>query len=1179
MPETTQRQFTHLHVHTEYSLLDGACRIDRLFDHIKAMGQTACAITDHGVMYGCVAFFDAAKAAGIKPIIGCEVYVATRTRFDKVNRIDGNNHLILLCKNETGYKNLIKMVSAGFTEGFYSKPRIDKDLLEQYHEGLICLSACLAGEIPQAILAGDYERAKQAALYYRDLFGEGNYYIELQDHGLEEDQVVLPQLIRLAHETGIPMAATNDAHYITKEDAKMQSILLCIQTGKTIADADRMEFQTDEFYLKSTDEMYDLFSMVPEACENTSKIAEQCNFEFTFGETKLPYFKAPDGMENQAYFEKLCWEGLERRYPGKVTDALKERLSYEINVVKTMGYTNYYLIVYDFINYAKSRDIPVGPGRGSGAGSLAAYCVGITDIDPIRYNLIFERFLNPERVSMPDFDVDFCYERRQEVIDYVNEKYGRDHVAQIVTFGTMAARAAVRDVGRVMGMSYQDVDRVAKLIPMELKMTLKKALEVSPDLKALYDADSQVHELIDTSLKVEGMPRHASTHAAGVVITREPATEYVPLSTNDGLPVTQFNMVEIERLGLLKMDFLGLRTLTVIHDTEMAVRRTKDPDFRVANIDYDDPATYEMLTRGETEGIFQLESTGMTQVLMSMRPKNLEDVIALISLYRPGPMDSIPTYLRNRKDPSKVVYQTPQMAHIVDVTNGVVIYQEQVMQICRELAGFSFGQADNVRRAMSKKKLKVMEAEREHFVHGCTEPGKECAGCVKNGIPESVANQIYDDMISFASYAFNKSHAACYAYVAFQTAYLKCHYPHEFMAALLTSVLDNTAKVIEYTSECQRIGIKVLPPDINVSRGGFTVDGESIRFGLNAVKSVGRNLIDAVVKDRKNRPYRGLYDFCKRLHGNELNRRALENLVKAGAFDALEPTRRGMIDSAEGVLKSVETDARQNLEGQMDLFGMMGGEEEQAATDYKIPNTPEYPASELLKMEKEVSGLYLSGHPLDAYRPQIRQISTCTIADLQGEEARRFDNQNVTILCTVVKNKIMTTKSNTLMAFTTVEDLTGTMELLIFPRVLAECRAALQENAVVVANGRVSVKEEEAARLIVEGVQPIESYDPSKSFGKNRVEKVRRETSGGEATGYFLTVPSRQCPEMHRVENLLCNIFDGGTVKVYFCFADTGQKALARHMAVKDDPLLRAELERILGKEHVKVQIAEQNAK
>ncbi|MGN0983277.1 MAG: DNA polymerase III subunit alpha, partial [Gemmiger sp.] len=674
MTEQTERQFTHLHVHTEYSLLDGACRIDRMFDHLKEMGQTAIAITDHGVMYGCVAFYDAAVAAGIKPIIGCEVYVATRTRFDKVNRIDGNNHLVLLCKNETGYKNLIKLVSAGFTEGFYSKPRIDKDLLERHHEGLICLSACLAGEIPQALRAGDYERAKQTAFYYRDLFGEGNFYIELQDHGLEEDRVVLPQLIRLARETGIPPVATNDAHYITREDAKMQSILLCIQTGKTIADADRMEFQTDEFYLKSTGEMYDLFSMVPEACENTNRIAAQCDFHFTFGETKLPYFKAPDGMENQAFFEKLCWEGLERRYPGKVTDALRERLEYEIGVVKKMGYTNYYLIVYDFINYAKSRDIPVGPGRGSGAGSLAAYCVGITDIDPIRYNLVFERFLNPERVSMPDFDVDFCYERRQEVIDYVNEKYGRDHVAQIVTFGTMAARAAVRDVGRVMGMPYQDVDKVAKLIPMELKMTINRALEISADLKQLYNTDPQIHELIETSRKVEGMPRHASTHAAGVVITREAATEYVPLATNDGLPVTQFNMVEIERLGLLKMDFLGLRTLTVIHDTETAIRR-RVPSFRVADIDYDDAETYAMITNGETEGVFQLESTGMKQLLMGLRPRDLEDIIALISLYRPGPMDSIPVYLRNRKEPDKISYKTPQLAHILDVTNGCIVYQ------------------------------------------------------------------------------------------------------------------------------------------------------------------------------------------------------------------------------------------------------------------------------------------------------------------------------------------------------------------------------------------------------------------------------------------------------------------------------------------------------------------------
>ncbi|MDD4850564.1 MAG: DNA polymerase III subunit alpha [Gemmiger sp.] len=1173
MADLQTRQFTHLHVHTEYSLLDGACRIDRLFERVKALGQTAVAITDHGVMYGCIQFFDAAKAAGIKPIIGCEVYVATRTRFDKMNRIDGNNHLILLCKNETGYKNLIKMVSAGFTEGFYSKPRVDKELLEQYHEGLICLSACLAGEIPQAILAGDYERARQAALYYQGVFGKDNYYIELQDHGLEQDPVVLPQLIRLAKETGIPMAATNDAHYLAREDSKMQSILLCIQTGKTITDADRMEFQTEEFYLKSTEEMYDLFSMVPQACENTNRIADQCNFEFTFGETKLPYFIAPDGMENQAYFEKLCNEGLARRYPGKVTDALRERLDYEVNVIKTMGYTNYYLIVYDFINYAKSRGIPVGPGRGSGAGSLAAYCVGITNIDPIRYHLIFERFLNPERVSMPDFDVDFCYERRQEVIDYVNEKYGRDHVAQIVTFGTMAARAAVRDVGRVMGMPYQEVDRVAKLIPMELKMTLTHALEVAPDLKALYENDAKIKELIDTSIKVEGMPRHASTHAAGVVITREAATEYVPLSTNDGLPVTQFNMTEIERLGLLKMDFLGLRTLTVIHDTEQAIR-LREPDFRADDIDYDDPATYAMLTNGDTEGVFQLESTGMKQVLVGLRPKNLEDIIALISLYRPGPMDSIPTYLRNRREPDKLSYQTPQLAHILDVTNGCIVYQEQVMQICRELAGFSYGQADNVRRAMSKKKHKVMEAEREHFVNGCTDPGHECPGCVKNGIPAPAANAIYDDMSSFASYAFNKSHAACYAYVAFQTAYLKSHYPHEFMAALLTSVLDNTDKVIEYSTECQRLGIKVLPPDINVSRGGFTVDGDCIRFGLNAVKNVGRNLIEGVIRQRAERPFRGLYDFCKRMYGVELNRRAAESLVRAGAFDNLEFSRRGMVESVEAAFKSVETDSRQNIAGQLDLFSAMSGADD-TANDYPIPKLAEYPTADLLKMEKEVSGLYLSGHPLDAYRQQIAQISTCTISQLSGEDAKAFDNRTVTILCTVVKSKIMTTKSNTLMAFTTIEDLTGTMELLVFPRVLAECRAYLQDNAVIVTSGRVSVKEDDGVRLIVDGIQPIDQYDPAAAFGVNR---ARRADPGmrtaKQLAGLWLLLPSREGREMALVENLLKNIFDGPT-PVFFKFEDTGQRVKApQSIWANDHPLLRQELARILGPEHVKEQFA-----
>lgn len=1168
MPETTphqpQRQFTHLHLHTEYSLLDGACRIDRLFDYIKQLGQTAVAITDHGVMYGCVAFYDAAKAAGIKPIIGCEVYVATRTRFDKVNRIDGNNHLILLCKNETGYKNLIKMVSAGFLEGFYSKPRIDHDLLEQYHEGLICLSACLAGEVPQAILAGDYERAKQIALYYNDLFGQGNYYIELQDHGLEEDTTVLPQLIRLSRETGIPMVATNDSHYITREDAKMQSILLCIQTGKTVNDVDRMEFQTEEFYVKSTDEMYDLFSMVPEACENTNKIAEQCNFDFVFGDTKLPYFKAPDGMENQEYFEKLCYEGLERRYPGKVTDALRERLEYEIGVVKKMGYTNYYLIVYDFINYAKSRDIPVGPGRGSGAGSLAAYCVGITDIDPIRYSLIFERFLNPERVSMPDFDVDFCYERRQEVIDYVNRKYGRDHVAQIVTFGTMAARAAVRDVGRVMGMPYQDVDKVAKLIPTELKMTLNHALEVSPDLKAMYDAEPQVHELIDTSLKVEGMPRHASTHAAGVVITREPATEYVPLSTNDGLPVTQFNMVEIERLGLLKMDFLGLRTLTVIHDTEAAVR-LHEPDFRIANLDYDDAATYAMLERGETEGIFQLESTGMTQVLVSMHPRSLEDVIALISLYRPGPMDSIPTYLRNRREPDKVTYKTPQLAHILDVTNGCIVYQEQVMQICRELAGFSFGQADNVRRAMSKKKHKVMEAEREHFVHGCTEPGKECAGCVKNGIPEAVANEIYDDMVSFASYAFNKSHAACYAYVAFQTAYLKCHYPSEFMAALLTSVLDNTDKVIEYSGECARLGIKVLPPDVNVSNGGFTADGSGqIRFGLNAVKNVGRNLIENVVKGRQKKPYTSLYDFCKRMHGNELNRRAVECLIKAGAFDHLGNNRHSHVEAVEGILKSIETDSRRNLDGQLDLFSVMSGEAQSGASEdnYEIKQLPEYSHKELLQQEKEVSGLYLSGHPLDAYREQSARIASHTIKDLTGEDAHVKDGEKVRIVCAVVKSRMMTTKSNSMMAFTSVEDLTGTMEVIVFPKVLDAFRDSLHENAVVVIDGRLSVRENEASKLLAESIVPIDNYDPA------RLDNGRPDPMKTAAKKLYIRVPSRSSREYAKVVNLL-GIFDGD-MPVLLYLTDTKQYLrVPRHLYASGHPLLFKELERLVGTDNI----------
>ena len=1144
----SEKQFVHLHVHTEYSLLDGACRIDRMFDRLKELGQTAIAITDHGVMYGCVDFYKAAKKAGVKPIIGCEVYVATRSRFDKVNRIDGSNHLVLLCKNETGYKNLIKLVSAGFIEGFYSKPRVDKELLEQHHEGLVCLSACLAGEIPQALLAGDYEKAKAVALYFNDLFGQGNFYIEIQDHGIDAQQQILPLLIRLARETGIPLVATNDAHYLRKEDSKMQSILICIQTGKTVQDADKLEFETDEFYLKSTEEMYDLFSIAPDACENTVKIAEMCNFDFEFGVTKLPYFEAPDGMDNQVYFEKLCREGLVRRYGDGVTDEMRERLEYEIDVIRRMGYTNYYLIVFDFINYAKQQGIPVGPGRGSGAGSLAAYCVGITNIDPIRYNLLFERFLNPERVSMPDFDVDFCYERRQEVIDYVNEKYGHDHVAQIITFGTMAARAAIRDVGRVLGMPYAQVDSISKMVPMELKMTLNRALEVSPELKAQYEADPQVKELIDTAIKIEGMPRHASTHAAGVVITREAANEYVPLASNDGVPVTQFTMTTIEELGLLKMDFLGLRTLTVIKNAEEMVRR-REPDFSMDNISYDDAATYDMLGRSETEGVFQLESTGMKQVLTGLQPKNLEDIIALISLYRPGPMDSIPTYLRNRHEPDKVRYKTPQLAHILDVTNGCIVYQEQVMQICRELAGFTLGQADLVRRAMSKKKHDVMEKERQHFV----------TGCAANGISEQAANDIFDDMSSFASYAFNKSHAACYAYVAFQTAYLKCHYPSEFMAALLTSVLDNTDKVIEYTGECQRLGIKVLPPSINVSDGGFTVDGKSIRFGLNATKNVGRNLIAAVVRERKEKPFTSLYDFCRRLHGQELNRRAAESLVKCGAFDETGVSRKAMLENVDAIFKSVETDVGRNVEGQLDLFSQLSGESAGAAgEDFHIEDHGEFPLPELLKMEKEVSGLYLSGHPLDGYRQQIQKIGACRIADLMGEEARRYDGKHVNIVCAVIKSKFMTTRSNTMMAFTNVEDLSGTMEIIVFPKVLADCRSALQDNAVVVINGRVSVKEEENAKLVAEKITPIEEYSANGAAAPRPAqEKPARK-------GMYLKVPSRSCPQFAKVENLL-SIFEG-PLPVYIYFEDQKQLTLApRNLWSMEHELLTCELKRILG--------------
>ncbi|NCC06818.1 MAG: DNA polymerase III subunit alpha [Clostridia bacterium] len=1158
----TARQFTHLHLHTEYSLLDGACRIDGLMQRVKDLGQTAVAITDHGVMYGCVEFYKAAKKAGIKPIIGCEVYVATRTRFDKGSRVDGSYHLVLLCKNETGYKNLIKLVSAGFTEGFYSKPRIDHELLEKYHEGLICLSACLAGEIPRALMGGDYDKAFTLAKYYKELFGKDNYYIEIQDHGMEEQHAILPSLIRLSKEADIPLVATNDSHYLSPEDSKMQHILICIQTNKTVNDEDALEFPTDEFYVKSTQEMYDRFAAWPEACENTNKIAEMCNFDFEFGVTKLPYFEAPNGQDNKDYFVDLCRAGLKKHYGDNPDKGALERMDYEISVIDKMGYINYYLIVFDFINYAKSVGIPVGPGRGSGAGSICAYCMGITNVDPMRYNLLFERFLNPERVSMPDFDVDFCYERRQEVIDYVINKYGADHVAQIVTFGTMAARMAIRDVGRVLDLPYQTVDTIAKLVPMELKMTLKRALEVSKELAAQYENNPQAKELLDMAIKLEGMPRHASTHAAGVVITRDAADEYVPLSSNDGNIVTQFTMTTIEELGLLKMDFLGLRTLTVISDAEKMIK-THEPDFSLDAIPYDDKQTYVMLGSGETEGIFQLESSGMRQVIQGLQPQSLEDITALISLYRPGPMDSIPRYLHNRHHPEDVKYKTPQLEHILGVTNGCIVYQEQVMQICRELAGFSYGQADLVRRAMSKKKHSVMEEEGKHFIYGNAEAGKECKGCVANGIDEDTAKAIFDEMSSFASYAFNKSHAAAYAVVAYQTAYLKTHYAHEFMAALLTSVLENTGKVIEYTGECHRLGINVLPPNINESRTGFTVQGENIRFGLLALKNVGRNLIETVVRERRNGAYKSLYDFCKRLFGTEINRRAVESLIKAGAFDGIEKNRRTMSENLEGILKSVEGDSRRNLDGQLNLFGF--GEAETSFNAFKMKEFEEYNPDRLLQDEKEVSGLYLSGHPLDKYQPIIDKISPSRISQFLEEDSAQYDNTQVTIVCTIARFKTITTKkSNELMAFITAEDLSGTMEVIAFPKVLYACSEAVHDNAVVVISGRVTCKEDEDAKILAETIVDIDKYEPEKLAVPTAADNKKNQN------GLWLKLPSKQGRQFDEVSNML-SIFEGN-YPVYMYFDDEKKLVLApKRMWVNPQDLLLSELGNIIGEDNVKL--------
>ncbi len=1174
--------FTHLHLHTEYSLLDGACHIEKLLDKAKEMGQTSVAITDHGVMYGVIDFYKAAKARGIKPIIGCEIYIAKRGMTDKVHGIDNENrHLVLLCKNEVGYRNLVAIVSKAWTDGFYNKPRADFDLLRAHSEGLIALSACLAGEIPRALAVGAYDAAKEAAERYLDIFGPGNFYLELQDHGLQDQAYVNPQLIRLSRETGIPLVVTNDCHYIEKEDTKMHHILICIQTNRTIEDEDVLEFGSDEFYFKSEEEMRALFPDCPEAADNTQVIADQCNLEFEFGHTKLPRFDTPDGSDNREYFRRMCYEGLYRHYGEHPDQSIIDRLEYEISTIDTMGYVNYYLIVYDFIRQAKSMGIPVGPGRGSGVGSLAAYCIGITGVDPLRYDLLFERFLNPERVSMPDFDVDFSDERRQEIIEYVVDKYGADHVAQIVTFGTMAARLAIRDVGRAMAIPYNVCDTVAKLVPMELNMTLDHALESVTELRDKYESDEQVRELIDMARKIEGMPRHTSTHAAGVVITDRPVVDYVPLSMNDDAVVTQYTMTAIEELGLLKMDFLGLRNLSVIDHAEQMIGR-HTPGFRVENMPEDDPKVFEMITSGATEGVFQFESAGMRRVIMQSEPESIEDLIAVISLYRPGPMKFIPTYIENRKHPEKITYRHPRLSKILDVTYGCIIYQEQVMRIFRELAGYSLGRADIVRRAMSKKKHKVMEEEREYFIHGLRRDDGtvEIEGCVARGVDERTAEIIYDEMESFASYAFNKSHAAAYAVVAYRTAYLKYYYPKEYMAALLTSVLGSSGKVAAYMEECARIGIPVLPPHVNESDTGFSVSEDSIRFGLLAIKNLGRGVIQRMLLEReRGGKFRSFYDFCKRMQGRDLNRRAVESLIRCGAFDGLGNNRREMLLAVTHVLESLDADKRKNIEGQIGLFDL-GGEER--ADTYQMPKAEEFPQAELLAMEKEVTGMYLSGHPMAPYAEVYRRDLVARTDEIAqsaaGESDKYSDEQYVDVLAIVSDVKRKVTKSGANMAFVTLEDIYGSIEALVFPKVLERSADLLTPGSAVKAHGRISFTEEKDPKLVCEYFTA--PYSPEAMLAQGaRDGQSAAPAGGGKAPvqicgyntayrGLYLRVPSMNDPLCRKALQYI-EVFDGVT-DLYLYALDEKKlvRAPARYRVAVNYALVAA-LKRLLGEENV----------
>lgn len=1074
--------FVHLHVHTEYSLLDGSNKIKEYVSRVKELGMNAAAITDHGVMYGVIDFYRAAKAAGIKPILGCEVYVAPGSRFDKTpgSTDDRYYHLVLLAENQKGYENLTKIVSKGFVDGYYYKPRVDMELLQTYHEGIIALSACLAGEVQKNLLRGMYEEAVAAARRYENIFGQDNFFLELQDQGMQEQTLVNQQLLRLSQDTGIALVATNDVHYTYAEDEKPHDILLCIQTGKKLSDEDRMRYVGGQYYVKSEEEMARLFPYALQALENTQKIADRCNVEIEFGVTKLPKYDVPEGYTSWEYLNKLCFDGLQKRYakPGEeVEPELVDRLKYELDVIQTMGYVDYFLIVWDFIKYAKDHDIMVGPGRGSAAGSIVSYCLEITNIDPIKYQLLFERFLNPERVSMPDIDIDFCFERRQEVIDYVVRKYGADRVVQIVTFGTLQAKGVIRDVGRVLDMPYAFVDSIAKMIPTDLGTTLEKALQMNSDLKTLYETDEQVKVLIDMSKRLEGLPRHSSMHAAGVVISQKSVDEYVPLSLgSDGSVTTQFTMTTLEELGLLKMDFLGLRTLTVIQNAVQLVEKNTGKKIEIDHIDYDDKAVLDSIGTGKTDGIFQLESAGMKSFMKELKPQSLEDIIAGVSLYRPGPMDFIPQYIRGKNNPETITYDCPQLEAILSPTYGCIVYQEQVMQIVRDLAGYTLGRSDLVRRAMSKKKGDVMERERQNFVYGNEEEG--VPGCLTNGISEEVAHQIYDNMIDFAKYAFNKSHAAAYAVVAYQTAYLKYYYPVEFMAALMTSVIDNSGKVAEYIYTCRQMGIQILPPDINRGEGRFSVDGGNIRYGLTAIKSVGRPVIEAIVAERDaNGAFQSLKDFVERLSGKEVNKRTIEGFIKAGAMDSLPGTRKQLMIVYSSIVDRVNQERKSSLTGQMSLFELVS-EEEKQDFDIPLPNVGEYEKEELLAMEKEVLGIYISGHPMQEYETKWRKNISATTADFQIDEetnqAKVKDGAREVIGGMITGITIKHTKNGKTMAFLTIEDLLGNVEVVVFPRDYEKNKAYLTADRKVFVTGRVSEEDGNASKLICESIVPFD---------------------------------------------------------------------------------------------------------